>query len=145
MKCGRLVLDQDQAETDQFAEVIEKYGEPNQKRLYRRTDGKIMIRPCGMGADYSLMPHCIGWTGAAVAVYAVLGIFIWMPAPLAWLAGAYAWNVAGAFVVSRNMLSAERRRLLMLISIFPAALLCAAGYVLLALYLYWNVFFPPRS
>jgi hypothetical protein len=148
-KCGALVLNQDQADTEKFNELVEKYKDPAQKFYYRRPDGKLMFRRCASEPNYTLTFHCVGWTGILCAL--LIGWNWWsgwdaefVVPQTWWYLLAYGWNVAGAILLMRHMESPDRIKAIMFLSILPIAVLEIFAIMQIGLHIYWGLIVPSQ-
>lgn len=136
-KCGRLVFDAEQSSSQEFQTAITRFKDPKQKRLFRRRDGKLMLRTCGLDPDFSWSPKMLIFTGPIALVFLLLP-FPHLMVPWYYFAVLYAWNTLGAVIVAFNMLHPFRRNAIAVATVLPLGVLEIALIQNMILYAWWQ-------
>jgi hypothetical protein len=101
--CGALVFNQEAAGTDDFNNRIEKFKGSRHARLFRRTDGKIMVARCGLQPDWAQTRIAIIVPTVVSLLFACLELmrfgFLAYPYPEVWIT-LFLWNVVAALILA---------------------------------------------
>jgi hypothetical protein len=148
-KCGALVLNEEMTESKKFANVVDIHKNPKQKGIFRRADGKLMLRNCGPELRTGALLHSTVWTGGLSALFVCLNVFLGLSSiqvlpPNLWFVVLYVWNLLGASLLVKVAPNSAAGRGILFVFVSPVAVLNIFSFTSLALHIYYDVIFAPR-